>query len=96
MQKSVYPCGSVVDAREPVDYSQLKWSDVFTRSRRYYRTYNVGDMRHWLDIVSHVEVLGLPTYEYSSGGSPGGNAAGSEYYFGLLDGGLACHDFWGL
>ena len=96
MHNSLYPCGTTVDARKPVNYARLKWTDVFVRSRRYFRTYNVNDMRHWLDVVAQVQFLGLPTYEYSSGGSPAGHAEGIEYYFALLDGGLACHDFWGL
>jgi hypothetical protein len=96
MANSLYPCGAVVDARKPVDYSRLKWSDVFVRSRRFFGTYDVDGMRHWLDIVGQVEFLGLPTYEDSSGGSPGGHPGGMEYYFALLDGGLACHDYWGL
>ena len=40
------------------------------------------------------EFLGLPTHEYASGGSPAGHPAGIEYYYALLDGGLAYHDFW--
>jgi len=94
MRSSSYPCGTYVDTRNPVDYSSLKWTDVFVRSSTYPRTYNVSDMRYWLDMVSLVEFLGLPTYEYSSGGSPAGHPAGVEYYYPLLDGGLAYHDFW--
>ena len=94
MRSLIYPCGTLVDARNPVDYSRLKWTDVFVRSRTYVQTYNVRDMRYWLDIVGLAEFLGLPTHEYASGGSPAGHPAGIEYYYALLDGGLAYHDFW--
>ena len=94
MHNPLYPCGTTVDARNAVDYSRLKWTDVFVRSRRYVQTYNVSDMRYWLDIVGLAEFLGLPTYEYASGGSPAGHPGGIEYYYALLDGGLAYHDFW--
>lgn len=96
METPTYPCGTVVDARRPVDYSRLKWNDVFVRSRRYWQTFDVAKMRYWIDVVGHVQYLGLPSYEYSSGGSPGGHAEGIEFYFALLDGGLAYHDFWKL
>jgi hypothetical protein len=55
MRNSSYPCGSYVDTRNPVDYSSLKWTDVFVRSSTYPRTYNVSDMRYWLDMVGLVE-----------------------------------------
>ena len=32
MRSSLYPCGTRVDTRNPVDYSRLKWPDVFVRS----------------------------------------------------------------
>ena len=92
MRNSSYPCGSYVDTRNPVDYSSLKWTDVFLRT--YSANYEVSDMQYWSDMVGHVQYLGLPSYEYSSGGSPGGHPAGVEYYYPLLDGGLAYHDFW--
>jgi hypothetical protein len=94
MRSSLYPCGTLVDTRNPVDYSRLKWTDVFVKSRTYGQTYNVSDMQYWIDVVGHVQYLGLPSYEYSSEGSPGGHPEGIEYYFALLDGGLAYHDFW--
>ena len=94
MRNSSYPCGSYVDTRNPVDYSSLKWTDVFVRT--YSANYEVSDMQYWSDMVGHVQYLGLPSYEYSSGGSPGGHPEGVEYYFALLDGGLAYYDFWNL
>jgi len=96
MRSSLYPCGTRVDARNPVDYSYLKWTDVFARSTTYALTYNVSDMRYWLDIVGLVQFLGLPTYEYATGCPPAGDPAGVEYYYPLLDGGIAYHDFWRL
>jgi hypothetical protein len=55
MRSSLYPCGTRVDTRNPVDYSRLKWTDVFVRSPTYVQTYNVSDMRYWLDMVGLVE-----------------------------------------
>lgn len=55
MRSSIYPCGTLADTRNPVDYSQLQWTDVFVGSTTYALTYNVSDMRYWLDMVGLVE-----------------------------------------
>jgi hypothetical protein len=55
MRNSLYPCGTRVDTRNPVDYSQPQWTDVFIRSPTCARTYSVSDMRYWLDMVGLVE-----------------------------------------
>jgi hypothetical protein len=49
-------------------------------------------MRYWLDMVGLVEFLGLPTYEYASGGSPAGHPGGIEYYYPCSTVGLAAFD----
>lgn len=53
MRSSIYPCGTLADTRRPVDYSSLKWTDVFLRL--YAPNYKVSDMRYWLDMVGLVE-----------------------------------------
>jgi hypothetical protein len=55
MRSSIYPCGTFIDTRNPVDYSHLKWPDVFVRSPTCARTYNISEMRYCLDMVGLVE-----------------------------------------